>query len=1116
MKKVTLRDETVMIPTYRPETPEPHPMFLDKRVYQGSSGKVYPLPFIDRIKEDPMPTAWRSITLENEYLEVQILPEIGGRIHRLRDKTNNYDVIYHQTVIKPALVGLAGPWISGGIEFNWPQHHRPSTFMPAQVEWVCEDDGSVVVWLSEHDPMARMKGMHGVRLRPGRAVLEVEARIFNRTADVQTFLWWANVATRVHGRYQSFFPEDATFVADHAKRAMSTFPHCSGNYYGVDYAGRARGGVPTSERPPRFAADESVSPNDLSWYANIPVPTSYMCLGTKEAFFGGYDHEVGSGIIHVANPHISPGKKQWTWGNHDFGYAWDRLLTDADSDGLHHPYIELMAGVYTDNQPDFSYLQPGETKSWRQFWYPIRGIGPAHQANEDCAASLTIEGAKVRIAIHATTVLNRAGITLFHCGKKVHSFTRRLSPEKPFLSELSLPKGVQRKDLSLTVTVAGREILSYTPPPPPKSPAAEELADLAATEPPAPMDVASVDELYLTGLHLEQYRHATRSPEPYWQEGLRRDSGDSRCNLALGRWHLRRGECTVAEAYLTASIRRFTHRNPNPADGEAYFQLGRCLRFLGRDEEAYAAFYKATWNQAWVGPGCHALAEMDCRRGNWGAAEEHLERSLEAGSQNSRARALQIIVLRRLNKSALAGQILEEALRRDPLDAWLRLLAEREWRGDNGIRLDLAFDLTRAGLEAEALALLTGADRTATDGSLPMVDYGRAWLADKLGQRRRADQYLQSADGVCVDFCFPSRLEEIAVLERVIALAPKSGRPHALLGHLLYDRGRGLEAIRHWESAVRANPDDAVVWRCLGIAYFNLLGRPAAAKKAYARARALAPRDARLLFEADQLAKRLAAAPSQRLRLLSREGDLVARRDDLTVELCALHNQTGSPEKARALLDSRRFQPWEGGEGQALGQYVRSELLLGWGALARGDAKAALKHFNSALSAPENLGEAKHLLANQSDIHFWIGEALWAVGKKRPARKAWRTAAEARGDFQQMSVKVYSELSWFSALALRRLGREEEATSLFRALLAYGRQMEKEEARIDYFATSLPTMLLFHDDLTKRQANTARCLQAQALYGLGRRAAARKLMGEVLKCDPSHGPAADFLIVINL
>ena len=220
--------EAVTIPTYAPKPPDKNPMFLEKRVYQGSSGQVYPLPFTDGISTDCRDRSWQALHLENEFVRVMILPEIGGRIHVGLDKTNGYDFFYRQNVIKPALVGLAGPWISGGVEFNWPQHHRPATFMPVDVQIEEHADGSRTVWCSDHDPMNRLKGMHGVCLHPGRAYVELKVRLYNRTPFVQTFLWWANAAARVHERYQSFFPPDVHYVADHAKRATSKFPLCEG------------------------------------------------------------------------------------------------------------------------------------------------------------------------------------------------------------------------------------------------------------------------------------------------------------------------------------------------------------------------------------------------------------------------------------------------------------------------------------------------------------------------------------------------------------------------------------------------------------------------------------------------------------------------------------------------------------------------------------------------------------------------------------------------------------------------------------------------------------------------------------------------------------------------
>ena len=193
-------------------------------------------------------------------------------------------------VIKPALVGLTGPWISGGIEFNWPQHHRPSTFEAVDFTINENEDGSKTVWVNEVERMFRTKGMAGFTLYPDKAYIEIRGKLYNRTPFPQTFLWWANPAVKVNDHYQSIFPPDVHAVFDHGKRDVSSFPIAKGVYYKVDYA----------------------PGTDISRYRNIPVPTSYMAVQSKYNFIGGYEHDSRAGLLHVADHHISPGKKQWT------------------------------------------------------------------------------------------------------------------------------------------------------------------------------------------------------------------------------------------------------------------------------------------------------------------------------------------------------------------------------------------------------------------------------------------------------------------------------------------------------------------------------------------------------------------------------------------------------------------------------------------------------------------------------------------------------------------------------------------------------------------------------------------------------------------------------------
>jgi tetratricopeptide (TPR) repeat protein len=1070
-------------------------MFLEKRVYQGSSGRVYPIPVIDRIATEPVEREWKAVHLENEFLRLMLLPEIGGRIHVGYDKTAGYDFFYRQNVIKPALVGLAGPWISGGVEFNWPQHHRPATFMPVEVEIERAADGPVTVWCSDHDPMQRMKGMHGVCLYPDRAYIELKVRLYNRTPYVQTFLWWANVACRVHEKYQSFFPPDVRFVADHARRAITSFPLSDRPYYGVDYAERAHSGVPPEEMPRMFVPDGSYPPNDLSWYANIPVPTSYMITGTKEDFFGGYDHKAEAGVVHVANQHIVPGKKQWTWGNHEFGYAWDRNLTDEDG-----PYIELMAGVYTDNQPDFSFLAPGETKSFSQFWYPIHKIGPPQAATLDVAVSLRADRSVVHVGVCATRKIQQAKIWLKHGRDVVATWTEDLHPAKSFLATCHLPEGVEAEKLAISVEEDGRELVRFCqvdvkPAPEPET----------AKEPPLPAEIATNEELYFTGLHLWQYRHATRRPEIYWEEALRRDGGDSRCNNALGLWRLQRGEFALAEQHFRSAIERLTRLNPNPYDGGPYYNLGLALRFQQKDEEAYAAFYKATWNAAWVAPAYHALAELDAKRADWTAALDHLDRSLSANAENLNARNLKVMVLRKLQREKEASALLEDTHRLDRLDVWSRFLRDKSVPADAQQALDLALDLLRAGFCEEALAVL------APHESQPVPLYLKAYILSRLGRKDEATHHYQKAGHASSTYCFPSRLEEQIVLEAAIVAHPEDARAPYYLGNFLYDKGRREDAIAQWERAVEMDEANVTAWRNLGIASFNVLRNPQKAFDAFEHAFFHAPGNARILYERDQLWKRMGKSPEERLSELKRSPQLVQLRDDLSLEMATLLNQTGQPDAALDLLTTRRFQPWEGGEGQVLAQYLRACLLMCKRALQSSNLPKARFFFGSALHPPQTLNEAKHLLANWSDVYYWAGVVCAEEGRHEEAREMWERAARKQGDFQQMSVRTVSDMTFWTAMAQERLGRNKEARQLFEQIQEYAEQLERRVPKIDYFATSLPTMLLFEEDLELRNRVEAKFLRAQAAFGLKQYLEAEALLKEVLELDRNHMAAADLL-----
>ena len=1078
---VQVREDRVTIPTYPEQAPDKNPMFLEKRVYQGSSGKVYPNPFTDRVSNDKTDKTYDAVFLENEYIRLMILPEIGGRIHVGQDKTNGYDFFYRQNVIKPALVGLLGPWISGGVEFNWPQHHRPSTYMPVQHAIERHGDGSVTVWLSEHDPMLRMKGMVGICLHPGKSYIEARVRLYNRTPFVQTFLWWANVGVHVHEQYQAFFPPDVTYVADHAKRAVSSFPVARDFYYGVDY----RQGV------------------DISWYKNIPVPTSYMVTESKYDFFGGYDHKRKAGLVHVANHHIAPGKKLWTWGNSEFGYAWDRNLTDSDG-----PYVELMAGVYTDNQPDFSWLQPYETRTWSQFWYPIQEIGPAKNANRYAAVSVEQESMQVKIGICVTETLPGAKVLVRANGNSEREQLVDLVPGIPFVQ--TFPE--ESDPTVLVFANDGREIICYVP----QKLHAPASLPAPASEPPDPKGISSQDELYLTGVHLEQYRHATRYPEPYWEEAMRRDPMDSRCNTQFGLLKLRRGELSEAEQYFRRAIQRLTRRNPNPTNSHAYYYLGVTLQYQGRFEEAYSAYYKTIWNRTCQSAGYYRLAQIECCGRRFDTALEHLERSLETNAGHLNSRNLKATALRSLGRCQEAEVCVSETLAMDPLDFWARnelLLLSKgghhkssdkqilPLKANTQLQLDVAFDYAAAGFWNEAAGILSWVAGN-QEAVHPMVLYALGDFAQRAGNTASV-QYRAAAAKAPPDYCFPSRIEEMNVLKSALDANPADARAHYYLGNLLYDKKRYEEAISEWEESVDLDGSFSIPWRNLGIAYFNARKDAPRALTAYEKAFALDPQDARLLYELDQLRKRMGISAADRLATLDQHPELLAHRDDLTVEVITLLNQTSQPQKALTQLSSRRFNPWEGGEGLVSGQYVWAHFLLGRLRLESGQAEEALKHFADARAYPHNLGEGKHLLTPETHLDYFAGVALSQLGREQEALQCWSKAVENKAPITWMN--------YYQALSYRALGRGAEAKRTLEAMRTFAERQMKAEVKIDYFATSLPNFLLFEDDLQKR--NQIDCLFILALAELGEdnmeRAAA--LFKRVLAMDRYHLAAQEEL-----
>lgn len=1100
---VSIWEEKVIIPTYEVKEADKNPMFIEKRVYQGSSGKVYPYPMIESISDEKTDKVYHAVYLENKYLKVMILPELGGRIQRAFDKTNNYDFVYYNKVIKPALVGLAGPWISGGIEFNWPQHHRPTTFMPVDYQLQENEDGSKTLLVNDVDQMYGTKGIMAFTLYPDTAYIEIKGQLYNRTPFAQTFLWWANPAVAVHEETQTIFPPDVRAVMDHGKRDVSRFPIATGVYYKKDYSA----GV------------------DISRYKNIPVPTSFMAEKSDYDFLGGYDYRAQAGLLHVADHHVSPGKKQWTWGCGDFGKAWDRNLTDEDG-----PYIELMAGVYTDNQPDFTWLKPFEEKSFKQYFMPYKKLGAVKNASIHAVLNVELSEGEIKLLVYGTKEYAQAEISVYHKNTQIFETTTTISPEAVF--QTSIVAHVEKEsDLSIFVRANKQLLVSYEP----KEKTLEKMPEPAQAAK-QPGEIMSNEELYLTGLHLEQYRHATYRPDDYYLEGLKRDAGDIRINTAYGLLLLRRGLFGEAEGFFRKAIARLTWKNPNPYDSEAYYLLGVSLFYQERDNEAYDAFYKACWSNEQQEMGYYYLAVLDCRKKDFSHALEMIDKALTKNTQNIKARALKACILRSLSRFEEA---LSWILKNKKVDAFdyvsrfeeLYCMQEAESHKHEGAEdqdernlminkrsirkqeltkllrdfvgnyIQVARDYAEAGLYVEALSVLDLCKKEE-----PLLFYYRAYYEGKCDLSEAQQNTLAKAKSIAPDYCFPNKLEDQIVLDDALHINETDAKAPYYLGNLYYDKQQYEKATLAWEKSVQLDQTFPTVYRNLALAYYNHSKNKAAAKEALEMAFALDKSDARIFLELDQLYKKLAKSPKERAAFYDAHANVYQRRDDLVIEYITLLNQLKRHEEALAILKTRTFHPWEGGEGKGSTQYHIALVELAKEKIRQNDYEEAHKLLADALIFPENLGEGKLEGAKDNDIYYYLGCCMENLNQPKQATAYFELATV--GDAEPAGMMYYNDqpadMILYQGMAYVKLHKQPEANTRFYKLIDYGQKHLFDEMKIEYFAVSLPDFLIFEDDLNIQNKIHCNYLMGLGYLGLGQHRVAKSYFEKALALDAHH------------
>lgn len=770
-----------------------------------------------------------------------------------------------------------------------------------------------------------------------------------------------------------------------------------------------------------------------------------------------------------------------------------------------------MTGVYTDNQPDFSWLQPYEEKTFTQYFMPYRELGVVKNASSELLMNLEPEGTESRLKLFATSAQQGLHIVVRKAGKICFEQTCDLSPEQVF------DRLVPVNDLSETEVIIygtnGREKLSWRAEP-------ETIKEVPEAARPAlaPEEIKTNEELYLTGLHLEQYRHATYCPTDYYLEALRRDNEDARCNNAMGLWLIRKGQFAQAEPYLRKAISRLTEKNPNPYDGEAFYNLGLALKFQGKNDEAYNSFYKSCWNAAWQDAGYYSLAQISVSRGNWEEALGEIEKSLLRNWHNLRGRHLKAMILRHLERPEEALAWIEDSLKIDAFNfgcLFEKYLMTREETVLSQLRHlikrgapdyeALVLDYTSAGRFEEALAVAELAIGQPI-GEQTLLHYYKSWCLIRLGETDKARTAIRLAEKEPADYCFPNALEAIEALQCVADFMGEAPKALYYLGNLWYDKRQYTPAIAAWERSSREDETFPTVWRNLALAYFNKLNRPEEAVLLLEKAFRLDPTDARILMELDQLYKRLNRPHTERMAFLEQYMDIVTTRDDLYLEYVTLLNQTGQYREAIRRIDQRKFHPWEGGEGKVPAQYQIARLELAKELIGRKEYDEALIRIEECYAYPPHLGEGKLPGAQENDFNYYKACILQQLGKQKEAHDLFLKAS--MGDSQPAAAMYYNDQKpdkiFYQGLAFRKLGQEKEARSRFNKLITYGEEHLFDIFRMDYFAVSLPDLLIWEDDMDKKNRIHCNYLMALGHLGLGNTAKAEHFFEVATSMDNNH------------
>ncbi|NMH89832.1 DUF5107 domain-containing protein [Flavivirga algicola] len=1010
--QVKIYEGSETIATYKPGQNEISPIFYTGRSVQGAEGRVYPYPSQTNLGRTLSDETYHMVYLENEFVKVKVLPAFGGRLFSAIDKTNGHEMFHTNSVIKPDLIGTLGAWVSGGIEWCFPHHHRTTTMLPSDYRLVKNEDGSATIWIGETEKTIRARGIVGMTLHPNKSYIEVDYRLNNTSTKTKTFLFWANVAITASKDFRTFWPPSQEIGVFHNNRNFIQWPlsNKTDNYGRTSY-------------------EKNV---DLTWWKNHPDPVSFFMWGAKEGFIGGYDYGVNAGTVHVGDPHENSTSKLWQFGPGLQGQNARRKLTD---DGK--AYVELMTGTFSNNQPDYSWILPHSVKDAKNYWYPIRELEVVKNANIDASVTLQMRNPKtVFYGFNTTQNFNDAKYILKYGEETIAEGTIDLGPAKPFTSRYKGKKALEEYNLNIQLfDKNNKELISYKPYRPQHPTLPEPQEPIKDVE-----DINSVEDLYLTGRFVDQFNRPGKNPDDYYLKALEISPNDYRTNIALGIRRVDQNRYREALTYFQNAANKLKIKYYQPKEGELYYYLGLAHRGLGNMDKAYKNFARATWYYQWFSSGNYQLAQMESLKGNYKKALGHISEAYTSNNRDGRIVVLYSALLRKLGRIEKATILIDQLIAYDPLN--FSALYEKELlSGKNSIQLwhknmqdvdnnylEIVTNYMNAGLFEDGVKLLSSINEVKN----PLVHYYLSYFYDQSGDQDKALAILNTAKNVALDYCFPYREESEAVLKNAIRLDAQNAAAYYLLGNLLYDH-RKEDAINAWKKASELNNDIPMVWRNLAFsAYHNNKDMKQAINYI---SKGIALRNDIPLWYAE-LSKYYNESDSDYkacLTILENNIDIVKQDVKAPKTLVELYNLDGSYDKALEFLSNHHFRTWEGGR-EIYWHYVHTNALKALELANRKKYDEAIQYLDAAMIYPENLevGKPTHDEKNAL-IHYLKGEVYTKIKNSKKAKSSYQKSVNSNNG------RGMYDLLYFQAESYKKLGHTEKANTLFESLIEKGK-----------------------------------------------------------------------------